>query len=424
MKLAIVLAVAACHSTNPGSPDAAISDATISHDAAAETIVVSMLRGTTPIVAAAVVSHDADGNVLATYATDANGDATILAAGVGMITAVDADDTQLYTAIGVTGGDHIVIPTFAIQPAYGTVAVTLPAAPPNAVAFQVFLGTDFGGGTSVVAPFAIAASALDVGVDGTITVIGLARDASYNIIAASVATSVTPPATGDTMSVTTGAWSTAIDEFHLGVTNGNLGALVNTTEGQIINGVEYDLPSLTGNNAYIRWWPVPTLGGYVAYSAQIPFGTGGAKRFQARRLPPDATSDAVDIDAQLPGLTGTTASSTDVARPTLAWSAAGSTASADGVLLNTRWNGSRYAQWAFLMPATQTSVRFPALPASLAMWVPDAPVAQPYAVLVDTTYDAGFAEFRADGFGLVSGPVFLHPGTGTLLGSTFFPQAF
>ncbi len=432
MKLALALALTACGgSSHPAAGDAPTTSAdAASPDADTGMITVSLRRGTVPIATAPVISQDPDGNVVASYVTDANGDAVLPSAGVGMVTVIDTDQSQLYTAVGVAGGDHIVIPTFTAIATYGTVDVTLPAAPPDAVGFEVFTGDAFSGGSSIAAPFAIATSGLDVGRDGTITVIGLARDVDYNIIAVSTATGVTAPAQGSTVSVTTGAWSTAFDEFHLGVANGNLGDLVNSTQGQNVGGVEYALPSLTGNNSYIRWWPVPSLGGYVDYSAQIPFGTptdGGsypANRFQARRLAPDATSDNIDIAALLPGLTATSADSTNVARPTLTWTAASSTASADGVVLNTQWNGAQYGQWAFLVPPTQQSVQFPALPASLATWAPDAAVAQPYAVLIDTTFDESYADFRGDGFGLVGGPQFLHDGTGTLLGSMYFPQPF
>ncbi len=451
MKLALALALTACGgSSHPAGGDAPITSAdTASPDADTGMITVSLRRGTVPIAAAPVVSQDGEGNVVASYVTEANGDAVLPSAGVGMVTVIDTDQSQLYTAVGVAGGDHITIPTFSEIATYGTVDVTLPAAPPGAVGFEVFTGDAFGGGSTVAAPFAIATTGLDVGHDGMITVIGLARDVDYNIIAVATATGVTPPAQGSTISVTTGAWSTAFDEFHLGVANGTLGDLVNSTQGQNIGGVEYALPSLTGNNSYIRWWPLPSLGGYVEYSAQIPFGTptgGGnypANRFQARRLAPDATSDNIDIAALLPGLTATSADSTNVARPTLTWTAAASTAGArprtaaspdgdavpmtagaDGVVLNTQWNGAQYGQWAFLLPPTQTSVQFPALPASLATWAPTVAVAQPYAVLIDTTFDASYADFRGDGFGLVGGPQFLHDGTGTLLGSMYFPQPF
>ena len=424
------LLLASCSSPNARAVvDASSNVADATPDADTGMIEVSLLRGTVPIAGAPVVTHDADGNPLLTYMTDQSGNVHFASAGVDMVTVIDTDATQLYTAIGVRGGDHIVIPTYAVIPTYGTLAVTLPSPPEGAVGFQAFLGDDFGGGTTVSTPFSIATTGLDVNSDGTITVIGLARDASYNIIAVSTATGITPPAQGTTADVATGAWSTAFDEFHLNVTNGNLGSIVNATEGQNIGGVEYALPSLSGNTSYIRWWPLPTLGGYVDYSAQIPYGTvtsgeNPANRFEARRLPPDATADAIDIAALLPGLTGTTASSTDLARPTLTWSASASTASADGVILNTQWNGDHAAQWAFLMPSTQMTVRFPALPASLAMWVPDQAVSQPYAVLIDTSYDDTYADFRADGFGLVSGPKFLHDGTGALHGSMYFPQAF
>jgi hypothetical protein len=48
-------------------------------------------------------------------------------------------------------------------------------------------------------------------------------------------------------------------------------------------------------------------------------------------------------------------------------------------------------------------------------------VSAPYAVVIDTSYDDGYGDFRNDGFGLVSGPAFLHSGVGTLSGSAYFP---
>jgi len=415
------------------APRPAASDAAVATDAGPDgnpgAITVSFVRGGSPVAGVPIVSQDASGAVVASTTTGADGNAVLSSERVAMITAVDADDTQLYTAVGVAAGDHIVIPVSGSIATFGQLAVTLPPAPTGAVGYEVLIGDDLANATAITAPITVAATGLDVGSDGTITVIGLARDASYNIIAVSTATGVVPPATGTTANVTTAAWQTASSPFVLGVAHGTLGDLVNTTNGQNIGGVEFALPSLSGNTGHIRWWPVPALGGYVDYSAQIPFGsttTGSppAKRFVARRLAASATADDVDLDAILPGLTGTAVDAGDLARPTLSWTAAAPTGSADGVLLNTRWNGSHYGQWAFMLPPGQTSVRMPALPAELAAWIPDAPIAAPYAVLVDTTFDADYAAFRGDGFGLLDGPAFLHDGEGTLLGSSYFPSAF
>src|ERR1700690_3273308 len=200
MKLALALVLTACGSSHPTASEAPTTPDAASADADTGMITVTLRRGTVPIPAAPVVSQDVDGNVVASYVTNANGDAVLPSGGVGMVTVIDTDQSQLYTAVGVAGGDHIVIPTFSEVSTYGMVNVTLPVAPAGAVGFEGFTGDAFGGGSSVAAPFAIATSGLDVGRDGTITVIGLARDINYNIIAVSTATGVTPPAQGATTS--------------------------------------------------------------------------------------------------------------------------------------------------------------------------------------------------------------------------------
>ena len=45
-----------------------------------------------------------------------------------------------------------------------------------------------------------------------------------------------------------------------------------------------------------------------------------------------------------------------------------------------------------------------------------------YAVVIDTTYHAGYDEFRADGFALAGGPTYLDDGAAELKGSVYFPS--
>ena len=381
---------------------------------------VSLSRGPTPIAGASVVSHDAEGAVLATYTTNPSGEVDIPGAGVEMVTVIDGEQSQAYTVVGVKPGDHIVIPTFSVVENLGTLDVTLPTPPTEAVRFHVFVGSDFNDATTAGDAIAVAVTTADIGTQGSLTVLAMAQDANYTIIAVSTATGVMPPAAGTHQALATGAWTTAFNEFHLNVGGGgNIGSLQNTTSGQTVDGVHMDLPTRSGSMPYMWWNPVPSLGGYVDYSTQIPYSAvSGAKRFWARRLAASATSDTIDITTLLPGLLATSADTIDVARPTLTWTASGSVDGADGVILNTRWNGWR---WAFLLPTSQHSIRFPALPQSLAAWVPSAAVAQPYGVVVDTSYDANYDDFRSDGLGLVSGPRFLHDAEGTLSGSVYFP---
>jgi hypothetical protein len=127
--------------TTDGASTDGSGDAARTGDAG--TIRVTLSRVPAPISGAPVVSHDANGAVVATFSTDANGNADLPAAGVDMVTVLDDAVKQAYTVVGVKGGDHIVAPTFAEVTSLGTLVVALPAAPANAVGFNVFAGVDF-----------------------------------------------------------------------------------------------------------------------------------------------------------------------------------------------------------------------------------------------------------------------------------------
>src|SRR5271154_7606894 len=100
--LVLVLVLTACGgSSHPAGSDASMTTAdAASTDADAGMITVTLRRGTVPIPAAPVVSQDGEGNVVASYVTDANGEAVLPSAGVGMVTVIDTDQIQLYTAVG------------------------------------------------------------------------------------------------------------------------------------------------------------------------------------------------------------------------------------------------------------------------------------------------------------------------------------
>jgi hypothetical protein len=416
-------------STDVGDePDAPPAPDSASIDALAGDITVSLRRGHVPVPGAPVIGHDGDGAPIATATTDAAGDAVLPAAGVAMVTVIDTDNVSLFTATAVAPGDHIVIPTFTDYPDLGTLDVTVPALPPDAVSMRLAVGSCETGGADVAAPIALPLTAYCVGNTGTASVLALAMGELSDVVAVTTLTGVTPPAFGDTLAVALPAWSDGFDEFQLSVDGGDLGDLVNSVYGQDVDGVYFYLPSKSGNMPYTWWNPVPALGGFVSYSTQIPFGAPGpfggtpAKRFFATRLPVGTLADAVELPADaMTGLLGTSVDTSELTRPVLGWQP-DEPIDADGAIVKTRWFGAGYREWTFIMPSSQTSVRAPALPPDLAAtWAPDAPVAQPYAVVVDTSYHDDYAGFRAEGFALAGGPTYLDDGAAELKGSVYFP---
>ncbi len=309
-----------------------------------------------------------------------------------MVTVVDDDAAQLYTAFGVKPGDHIVIPTYAITNNLGTVSGHDSAHGGERSVYYSLLRGHGDGELATVATAAVPVmvTSSDVGTDGNVNVVAFARDASYNILAYATAT-VAAPASGVTTPVTLSAWNSTVSQFELMVSGGGgIGDIENTTSGQAIDGVDF-VPPTRSTATYLYWNTVPSLGGYVEYSGQFAYAAVmGSSRFYAKRLAASATTDTIVESQLLPGLLATTASTTDIARPTLTWAASASVTTADGVILNTQY---QQGQWAFMVPTSQTSVRFPELPAALSSWTPTAAVSMPYAVVIDTSYDNGYGDF-------------------------------
>jgi hypothetical protein len=105
----------------------------------------------------------------------------------------------------------------------------------------------------------------------------------------------------------------------------------------------------------------------------------------ATRAASQATSLTMSFDlSTLPLITAASLDSTDggtTAQPNVTWTSAGSLAAATGIFASTQWfsstttdAGTSYVSgtWTLLAPPTATSMRAPALPASLSAWAPAA----------------------------------------------------
>ena len=373
VRIGALLSVVACggggSGDEPPAPDAPVVPDGAPIDAVTGDVTVSLRRGTVPVPGAPVIGHDVDGVPVVTATTDADGDAVLPAAGVAMVTVIDTGNVSLFTVAGVAPGDHIEIPTYTIYDDLGSLAITVPALPGDAVSMRLAVGSCETAGADVAEPLVLALSEYCVGHGGTASVLALAMGELSDVVAVTTLTGVAPPALGDTTAVTLPAWTDAFNEFHLTVEGGGLGDLVNSAYGQDIDGVYFYLPSKSGNMPYTWWNPVPSLGGFVTYSTQIPFGEpskfGGtpAKRFYARRLPVETLTDAVDLPGDvMTGLLGTSVDTSELARPVLGWEP-DAAIDADGAIVKTRWVGAAYREWTFIMPSSQTEIARPEAPA-------------------------------------------------------------
>lgn len=336
-------------------------------------VTVVVRGGAGPVAGVRVVFHGADGAVVETMLTGADGKATSTGDTTpAMATALLVQGTthHVVTWTDLEGGDELAVRDIAGQDPVGSYTVTTPTLD-GATEFFAAIGTcreSLPGATviypecSVGAPFNVLARA-----NGATGVLGFA-----------FLKNAPPPAQAGT-AVTVGAWATPRT-----VTVSATGAGTETIRSrffQVAGGLAYDeqdefLNETTQSFEYASADAFPD-----ALQATIALGGFDSVRLQTRRAPANATAITFAFGDFLPEITAPTFDAATPARPKLSWT--GDTAATTGGIAHFGYDGAEdgFFDWTFVVKAGTTSVQAPALPAEAAAWVP------PPTTTIDELYD-------------------------------------
>ncbi|HEY3019789.1 MAG TPA: hypothetical protein VGJ32_06330 [Solirubrobacteraceae bacterium] len=387
-------------------PDAAAPDGTSTPDAASSdatpggSVAVSLATGGIPLTQVTLVSQTSDGAVYRS-ASPVGGAASLEIPTGGMVTVaflVNGADHYLWTVLGTQEGDQIVVGPVgrpAAGPNIGQVTVTAPAAFPGAI------GHTIAGATcpSLVRQALVPASPISFPVDAaciaasspSLDLIAAAVDASGSTLAYSLGGAAFA---GTDAAVTLPAWTAART---LDVTAQNVPAAATSVRAQI------ELGSGTAPYAaeFQDWFaggdpispfhlhlPGGSFQSAVSYvvtaSTQLPDGSQSGRTISGTVASPYAPL-AVDLAALLPALGDVTMTTTEPARPVVAWTAESPLPGGASGLVALSWQDAqqRIHYWFIVVPVS-SSVRAPALPAGLSAWLPTADRTFVVAVAFDT----------------------------------------
>ena len=422
--------------TKPASKDAAVladasetsgNDAGVSTDAgtATDAAIPSTLvklwahAGPEARVGWTMVAHNAAGDVLRQSRTGLDGRAELSATDVAMVTLLSKADAFTFT--GVKAGDVLELaePNAAQGAALGTLDMTLPTTP-SGTAYMGLVSaceslTDLPNRVS----WSVAVNASCVGKSGKVTVFALLQDGDYRISHQGIAAPATPPVAGGTSSTVVSSYTNSPSFFEFsGPRN-----LINLSSGIVVDGKSVDM--VAWQKGFTRGGRWPSFAGtaeYIDFSFSQPDAAYGktSKIYYAARIL--GGTPKIDLGAApLPGpvYTEASADNTDPVRPTLKWTAQGSTSSLNGTLLRTRFANGR--TWAFLVAGGARDVRVPSLPAALG-FAPTMGVDGPYVIGVESTRFASADAFRQRGMYLSVSNQLREEGLEVTKGYVYFPS--
>lgn len=322
-----------------------------------------------------VVFNAADGSVIETKQTGADGKATHAGSDAAFVTALLVHDGthRLVTWTGVEVGDDLELldPDALTEPTtLGTYDVTLSTFE-DAGAIGYFLrspcnSTQADGTTGSLELYSNCAKAKN-------SVLGKAKDEGGYDVGFAFTKGIAAPSGGNGTAVTLGAWS-GPQTFDLQVGNLPVETLVDGNLAQIADGtgffVDYeDRLEQNGSNV-----PFNVAKGFAdAYQASIRrYGEYGQRTIM-KHVPGSATAIAFDYEAFLPEMTDVSIDSTNARRPVLTWTASSSLATTDGGVLRFRFdrpNEEAYFSWTVVVAPGATSVTIPALPPEAEAFAP------------------------------------------------------
>jgi hypothetical protein len=403
-----------------GTPDSTTPDSDI--DEPAIGVRVNVTRGgATPLAGITVVFQDANGAVIGTATSDNNGTVFQSVPSGSQVTALlgPADSPNLLTVMSVEPGDTIQMDQPDLKDVRDVSAVNvtaLPSAPGGTISYVARAGQN------VAFP---NATPFNIGVDppsqnnGRFPILVEALDDSaqpthfvFQKSNALVPDSGVPD--GGILDLAIGgSWSTPLTTVTINTTNAPQTTDFVASYGEIADGV------LTAQQAYFQvenGTHTENFRGHPGFPSSVQpevharvIGQTGGISYNAiaTRGAPLADGGTYDMDMTqlLPSVSASEIDSTDAgtsARPSVTWTASGSMAAADGVIVRISWVGDSdagivYGTWTFVAPPTTTSIRAPALPASSGTYEPSGSPSFssiPIVAFIEGSFLPGYAQLR------------------------------
>jgi hypothetical protein len=359
------------------------------------------------------------GEVIASGTTDHSGAFSArVPAGASASAAVQLGDNppswSVYTVLDTRPDDQLKLgdsqlgtPTTPL----GSVIVTLPGPFSGAVNYRASLGCAKADETDPSGPLEVTAFANCLTSDGTLALLAQAFDPTGLALAYATVLGIEPPTSGNSASVTVGAWQTDFAPFQL--TLDSVPAEIGTAQAdlQVVYGGEaFEAGQQTTVGPAVgqplpQSLPFPSsLATRLVWKQSLSYGTtppDGVQvllRSTAASPPPsgdtiDLSTDALPRISMLSGAIGMNGS------PELSWQAAGDLSIADGMIAICSWinPNDSHLHWMLIGPAaSSTTLSFPQLPDALklekgVLAVPVTPAL--YAVEADDI--AGYDDFRS-----------------------------
>lgn len=353
--------------TPPATLDAGQADA--EPQTPPDAVVVAITGAT--IAGVPVVFHDADGAVLETLTTGADGRATSTKPTIAMVTALQKLGTinRAVTWMGVKLGERLTLKDLVPLGDVGTFDVSSAYVDGFARTWTAYSGPCSVSG-SVAGAQALALNTSCIGATPSAVLVRSAGTAPqpYRF----TKTGPTAPTDGSTVAVTVPTAALAPSTTALSVTSFEITGDIYANDASIAGGLLFapeppkllDRSTVAGTTASTGLYYPTSFG--EALQATVSFTPKGALGTQTlvKRHAPGA---AVTFDQKqvLPAITGGSApDGTDPLRPVLAWT--GNTAATDGgvIVLGMVYRGAptRAVGWTFVVPPGTTTLKAPALP--------------------------------------------------------------
>lgn len=413
-----LLALAACESDSPGGPpgptfDAGLSDwsappptfdAGPTPDARPDAPVVPSVSVTVtgpagPKPGVRVVFHDATGAVIGTKLTGNDGKATQTGATPSMASALLENGSQhrIVTWTGVEDGDDLQVRAEGSDEQVGMYNVTFASTPDGGASIYDVAspcGDNSSYGTATELPlYGYCARPKNA-------VLATARMFSGTIVGHAFKKGNANVTDGGTGAITVDDWK-APSSLMMTVANVPGEDWFDSELLEIADGAGF-------RNRWARWEgstvAYPTATGFAdAYQGTFSFREGESERGITKRVAPTATSIAFDYADLLPLITDAQLDGSNPRRPVVSWTAASSTAGADGGLVHFFFDGSDDASyaWTFVVPPSATTITAPAMPPEAESFLPPAPdsgvdarFSVPKIVLLEADVLAGYSAFR------------------------------